>query len=131
MAFAGSCERTHWMDAFFRTAHSLFTANTERQPTGSSACHCRGEEHFELQASCTPKLHTVIHIVFELFRNTEANYSWHILLSCYPNPIPHMWNCATSNAPSHKFLKLFEIKVKCWRKRQFGAHTKRNDACLT
>lgn len=85
VVFAGSCERTHWMDAFFLTTHSLFTASTRNQATGSSAGHCRGVGHFELQAFRTPKLHTVRRRVFELFRKTEANFSWRILLSCYPN----------------------------------------------
>lgn len=73
---------------FFLSAPCLFTASLRSQPTGSSVRHCRGGRPFELQAFCTPKLHTVMHIVFELFRNTEANYSWHVLLPHSPSRLP-------------------------------------------
>lgn len=88
MTVAGASECASFMDRFPLCAPSLLTANLGSQPTGNSVCHCKGVEHFELQAFCTPKLHTVIHIAFELFRNTEANYSWHVLLSYYPERHP-------------------------------------------
>lgn len=66
------------------SASSLFNKYTRRQLTGNSACRCGVVKCFELQATHTPKLHTVRLSIFELFHNAEANYSWQALPSRLP-----------------------------------------------
>lgn len=123
MPSEGLWECTYYMGAFFLTAPRLFNANTRSQPTGSSACHCRAGKHFELQHLVHPNYM----LWYTVYLSCSARQKPVILGTYFYHAIqitiPHMWKCATSNAPSHKFLKLLGMKVKYWRKRQFGTHT--------
>lgn len=87
-----SC-RSQWMHFLYGSVPSVCTQLVDCKPRESANRKLslplqRSKALWTAGILYTQITYCVIHKVFELFRNTEANYSWHVLLSYYSNRHP-------------------------------------------